>query len=89
MYTQETVQYAFKSQIISNFTLVFSDFFFGNDFSFSWRDLDVVFSSVQSFTESNGTTLSTNWKDVGKGKVETKPPEGMFAKKVNYYIFSS
>lgn len=25
---------------------------------------------VKSFTESQGTTLSTNWADVGKGKVE-------------------
>lgn len=28
-------------------------------------------------TESNGTVLSTNWDEVGKGKVEMKPPDGM------------
>ncbi|CDS42359.1 Suppressor of G2 allele of SKP1 [Echinococcus multilocularis] len=32
---------------------------------------------IKSFTESNGTVLSTNWDEVGKGKVEMKPPDGM------------
>ncbi len=32
---------------------------------------------MKSFTESNGTVLSTNWGDVGKGKVDVKPPDGM------------
>src|SRR6202012_3550988 len=32
---------------------------------------------MKSFTESNGTCLSTNWDEVGKGTVETRPPEGM------------
>ncbi|KAG2184913.1 hypothetical protein INT43_000826 [Umbelopsis isabellina] len=36
---------------------------------------------MKSFVESNGTCLSTNWDEVSKGKVETKPPEGMIAKK--------
>ncbi|CAI4214778.1 unnamed protein product [Parascedosporium putredinis] len=36
---------------------------------------------MKSFTESNGTALSTDWADVSKGKVETKPPEGVEAKK--------
>ncbi|KAI8833919.1 SGS domain-containing protein [Chytridium lagenaria] len=36
---------------------------------------------MKSFVESNGTTLSTNWEEVGKGKVEVNPPEGMVAKK--------
>ncbi|KAI9189115.1 Cochaperone protein [Blastocladiella emersonii ATCC 22665] len=35
---------------------------------------------IKSYVESNGTALSTNWDEVGKGKVETKPPEGMEAK---------
>jgi len=35
---------------------------------------------MKSYTESNGTALSTNWSEVGKGKVETSPPEGMIAK---------
>jgi suppressor of G2 allele of SKP1 len=38
---------------------------------------------MKSFVESNGTCLSTNWNEVSQGKVETKPPEGMIAKKVS------
>lgn len=30
----------------------------------------------KSFSESGGTVLSTNWNEVGKEKVEIKPPEG-------------
>ncbi|KAF3347002.1 hypothetical protein VdG2_04744 [Verticillium dahliae VDG2] len=36
---------------------------------------------MKSFTESNGTSLSTNWDDVKTGKVETVPPEGVNVKK--------
>ncbi|CAO3642188.1 unnamed protein product [Cunninghamella echinulata] len=36
---------------------------------------------MKSFVESNGTCLSTNWEEVGNKIVETKPPEGMVAKK--------
>ncbi|KAG7124085.1 Protein SGT1 B like protein [Verticillium longisporum] len=36
---------------------------------------------MESFTESNGTSLSTNWDDVKTGKVETVPPEGVNVKK--------
>lgn len=35
----------------------------------------------KSFLESGGTVLSTNWKDVGKDKVEIKPPQGVEWKK--------
>ena len=28
-------------------------------------------------SESGGTVLSTNWKEVGDNKVEMKPPDGM------------
>ncbi|KAF9360098.1 Protein SGT1 A [Mortierella sp. AD094] len=38
---------------------------------------------MKSFTESNGTCLSTNWDEVGKAPVETRPPEGMVARKYN------
>jgi hypothetical protein len=31
--------------------------------------------------ESNGTVLSTNWKDVGSKKVQGSPPDGMELKK--------
>ncbi|KAL2754856.1 hypothetical protein ACRALDRAFT_1071492 [Sodiomyces alcalophilus JCM 7366] len=36
---------------------------------------------IKSFTESNGTSLSTNWDDVKEKKVETVPPEGVNVKK--------
>ncbi|XP_073347667.1 protein SGT1 homolog isoform X3 [Pagrus major] len=35
----------------------------------------------KSFMESGGTVLSTNWKDVGKRKVEMSPPEDVEFKK--------
>ncbi|KAG8896344.1 hypothetical protein FRB99_008930 [Tulasnella sp. 403] len=35
---------------------------------------------MKSFTESGGTALSTNWDEVGKGKVEVKPPTGQEAR---------
>lgn len=41
---------------------------------------DVQRAMMKSYTESNGTSLSTNWEEVSKGKVETVPPEGMEAK---------
>ncbi|KAG0053667.1 hypothetical protein BGZ83_000662 [Gryganskiella cystojenkinii] len=46
-------------------------------------DDDTKRAMMKSFTESNGTCLSTNWDEVGKGTVETRPPEGMIAKKYN------
>jgi suppressor of G2 allele of SKP1 len=36
---------------------------------------------MKSFTESNGTSLSTDWNDVGSRKVEMVPPEGVEPKK--------
>nr|WOD46558.1 Cochaperone protein [Trichoderma atroviride] len=36
---------------------------------------------MKSFTESNGTSLSTNWDDVKDKRVETVPPDGVEAKK--------
>ncbi|KAL7053002.1 hypothetical protein AAHC03_025824 [Spirometra sp. Aus1] len=38
---------------------------------------DTKKAMIKSFTESGGTVLSTNWDEVGKGKVEVKPPDGM------------
>jgi len=32
---------------------------------------------MKSFYESGGTVLSTNWDEVGKGKVKGSPPDGM------------
>jgi suppressor of G2 allele of SKP1 len=41
---------------------------------------EVQRAMMKSYTESNGTALSTNWEEVSKGKVETSPPDGMEAK---------
>ncbi|KAK2740670.1 hypothetical protein FQN55_008724 [Onygenales sp. PD_40] len=37
-------------------------------------DPDTRRAMVKSYYESEGTALSTNWTEVGKGKVEVKPP---------------
>lgn len=44
-------------------------------------DEDTKRAMMKSYQESNGTVLSTNWSEVGKGKVETSPPDGMVARK--------
>jgi len=44
-------------------------------------DPDTRRAMMKSYQESNGTALSTNWSEVGKGPVETSPPDGMEAKK--------
>lgn len=36
---------------------------------------------MKSFTESSGTSLSTDWNAVKDHTVETVPPEGVEAKK--------
>jgi suppressor of G2 allele of SKP1 len=41
---------------------------------------EVQRAMMKSYTESNGTSLSTNWEEVSKAKVETLPPDGMEAK---------
>ncbi|KAK5112321.1 hypothetical protein LTR85_011593 [Meristemomyces frigidus] len=41
---------------------------------------EVQRAMMKSYTESNGTALSTNWNEVSKGPVETAPPDGMEAK---------
>lgn len=38
-------------------------------------DDDTRRAMVKSYYESQGTALSTNWDEVGKGKVEARPPE--------------
>lgn len=42
---------------------------------------EVQRAMMKSFTESNGTALSTNWEEVSKKTVETLPPDGMEARK--------
>ncbi|GJN41469.1 hypothetical protein PR202_gn00849 [Eleusine coracana subsp. coracana] len=44
-------------------------------------DEDMRRAMMKSFVESNGTVLSTNWKDVGSKPVEGSPPDGMELKK--------
>lgn len=41
-------------------------------------DEDTRRAMMKSYTESNGTALSTNWGEVGQGKVETSPPGRLF-----------
>ncbi|MCJ1382029.1 hypothetical protein MMC17_005141 [Xylographa soralifera] len=48
---------------------------------FKDADPDTRRAMMKSYQESNGTALSTNWAEVGKGKVETSPPDGMVARK--------
>ncbi|KAK6935443.1 CS domain [Dillenia turbinata] len=47
-------------------------------------DEDMRRAMSKSFVESNGTVLSTNWKEVGAKKVEGSPPDGMELKKWEY-----
>lgn len=37
-------------------------------------DPDTRRAMVKSYVESQGTSLSTNWQEVGKGKMEVRPP---------------
>lgn len=46
-------------------------------------DEDTRRAMMKSFQESGGTTLSTNWDEVRKSKVEVKPPAGAEWKKWN------
>jgi len=50
---------------------------------FGDADEDTKRAMMKSYQESGGTTLSTNWEDVKKGKVEVKPPAGSEWKKWN------
>ncbi|PPR05692.1 hypothetical protein CVT26_008933 [Gymnopilus dilepis] len=43
---------------------------------FADADEDTKRAMMKSYSESGGTTLSTNWDEVRKGKVEVKPPQG-------------
>jgi len=46
-------------------------------------DEDTRRAMVKSFSESGGTTLSTDWSNVGKKRVEVTPPSGSEWKKWN------
>lgn len=48
---------------------------------YAGADPDTRRAMMKSFSESNGTALSTDWKTVGKGKVEVTPPQGMEERK--------
>ncbi|KAB5594707.1 Protein SGT1 [Ceratobasidium theobromae] len=39
-------------------------------------DEDTKRAMLKSYVESGGTSLSTNWEEVSRGKVEVKPPTG-------------
>lgn len=51
---------------------------------FQNADEDMRRAMTKSFVESNGTVLSTDWKEVGSKKVEGSPPEGLELKKWEY-----
>lgn len=48
---------------------------------FADADEDTKRAMMKSYQESAGTTLSTNWDEVRKSKVEVKPPAGSEWKK--------
>lgn len=48
---------------------------------FSDADEDTKKAMMKSYSESGGTTLSTNWDEVKRGKVDVKPPQGSEWKK--------
>jgi len=50
---------------------------------FGDADDDTKRAMLKSYQESGGTTLSTNWDEVKKSKVEVKPPAGSEWKKWN------
>ncbi|KAJ1831201.1 Cochaperone protein, partial [Coemansia sp. RSA 2708] len=43
-------------------------------------DADTQRAMMKSYIESTGTSLSTDWKSVSKGPVETLPPTDTYAK---------
>lgn len=50
---------------------------------YSDADEDTKRAMLKSYQESGGTTLSTNWEEVGKAPVEVNPPTGAEWKKWN------
>lgn len=50
---------------------------------FKDADDDTRKAMMKSYSESGGTTLSTNWSEVQKKKVESAPPTGLEAKSWN------
>ncbi|WVQ97300.1 hypothetical protein IAU59_004411 [Kwoniella sp. CBS 9459] len=44
-------------------------------------DEDTKRAMIKSFTESGGTSLSTDWNTIGKETTQTRPPEGMEQRK--------
>jgi suppressor of G2 allele of SKP1 len=48
---------------------------------FADADDDAKRAMMKSYSESGGTTLSMNWDEVKKGRVDVKPPEGSEWKK--------
>ncbi|XKL61238.1 hypothetical protein PGB90_008295 [Kerria lacca] len=61
-----------ESSVETLFSKIYSD---GSD--------DQKRAMIKSFYESGGTVLSTNWSEVGKKKVDVKPPNGVEFKSWN------
>ncbi|KAJ7630915.1 SGS domain-containing protein [Roridomyces roridus] len=70
--TEEDANVGGDSTLNSFFQKIFGD-----------ADEDTKRAMMKSYSESGGTTLSTNWDEVKKGKVEVKPPAGSEWKKWN------
>ncbi|WWD17630.1 hypothetical protein CI109_102071 [Kwoniella shandongensis] len=49
---------------------------------YSGADDDTKRAMIKSFTESGGTTLSTDWNNIGKETTPIRPPDGMEVRKV-------
>ncbi|KAK8866163.1 hypothetical protein IAR55_001314 [Kwoniella newhampshirensis] len=49
---------------------------------YAGADDDTKRAMIKSFTESGGTTLSTDWSNIGKEQTPIRPPEGMEVRKM-------
>lgn len=66
-------------QVINSFIRTYPSYLFQQ--IYTNLDDDGRKAMMKSFTESSGTVLSTNWKEVGQKKVDVSAPEGMEYKK--------
>lgn len=72
-----TITYTLTDDVAPHHTCIFAKYDMGDNISVAMMILQV---------ESNGTVLSTNWKEVGTKKVEGSPPEGMEVKRWEYWM---
>lgn len=78
--TRRAMSKSFVSRAVSILILSDSNLIIKNKITtVKFRSCHMTFCFAQ--LESNGTVLSTNWKEVGTKKVEGSPPDGMELKK--------